>query len=188
MKTIRETRASYVYTSGTSDIKGILTNTRSLRAEKCSFQLISFPTKFVLGFLMWGSINEAPGAGMHTTTAGHSEGPLRSNSSCHDIGRELQTFASVERMHGAAAPCAAPSHLWCSSHAVPPFLCLHNLLLLWDHNFSSQQFPVLFPPMLNCPHSLPVHSLPPPLPFPHFPPRWDLHISAPQCCQTCTLD
>lgn len=126
---------------------------------------------------MWGSMNEAPGAGKHTTTAGHSEGPLRPNSSCHDI-RELQTFASVERMHGAATPRAAPSRLWCSSHTIPPFLCLHNLLLLWDRNFSGQQFPVLLPPMLNCPHSPPLHCLPPPLPFPHFPAPWDLHVSA----------
>lgn len=73
-----------------------------MSAEKRSSQLFSFPTKFVLRFLMRGSINEQPGAGMHTATAGCPEGPLRSNSSCHGIGRQLQTFASVERMHGAA--------------------------------------------------------------------------------------
>lgn len=55
-------------------------------------------------------------------------------------------------------------------------------------NFSGQQFPVLLPPTLSCPHSLLCIPFLPPLPFPHFSPLWDLHISAHQCCHNCTLD
>lgn len=164
-------QSKFVHSSGTSDVKIILTNPGSLNTELTNLIEINwahlrwfhFPKTFPLAFK---GMTKAPGAGTHTTASGHIEAP--ESLSLVDMGLAYFYFCGVNTCSNTSM---FSTH---SSHALPPFPYLHHLLLC-AHHFSGQRF-LLHSITRTFPLCIP---LPPLLFFPHFSIMGFVCLSAP---------